>query len=274
MKDLIGFFDSGVGGISVLHTARTLLPNENFLYYGDNGNAPYGGKPLDEIRSLSRNAVDKLLQRDVKAIVIACNTATSAYAAILRAEVDLPVIGMEPAIKPAQEHRSGGEILALATRATLSLPKFKNLMARYGERVIPVVGEGFVDLVEAGLADSEEARHTVERVLAPWRDHKIDSIVLGCTHYPFLQKHIQACFPGKTIYDGRLGTAMQLKRRLEETGRLSRGGTGTLELETSGGPGTLELMRSLLRSLDSQAGPEPKAFAAEGACQGARTAQN
>ena len=105
MNDLIGFFDSGVGGVSVLHTARRILPNEHFLYYGDNGHAPYGPKPLEEIRRLSAESVGVLLDRGVKAVVIACNTATSAYAEILRAELKLPVIGMEPALKPAQEAR-------------------------------------------------------------------------------------------------------------------------------------------------------------------------
>lgn len=151
MNDLIGFFDSGVGGVSVLHTARRILPNEHFLYYGDNGHAPYGPKPLEEIRRLSAESVGVLLDRGVKAVVIACNTATSAYAEILRAELKLPVIGMEPALKPAQEARHGGEILVLATQATLTLPKFQRLMKRYGDHVIPVVGRGLVELVEAGI---------------------------------------------------------------------------------------------------------------------------
>ena len=136
MKDLIGFFDSGVGGISVLHTASKLLPNENFFYYGDNGNAPYGIRSLDEIRMLCENAVSVLLEREVKAIVIACNTATSAYAEILRGKLDLPIIGMEPAIKPAQLNRHGGmrkliftphHLLrseTVATQASLKLAKW------------------------------------------------------------------------------------------------------------------------------------------------------
>ena len=151
MNDCIGFFDSGVGGISVLHTARQLLPNENFLYYGDNGNAPYGPKPLEEIRRLSKNSIRLLLDHGVKAIVIACNTATSAYAEIVRSQLSMPIIGMEPAIKPAQLARKGGDVLVLATKATLSLPKFHRLMDQYGESVIPIVGEGLVELVESGV---------------------------------------------------------------------------------------------------------------------------
>ena len=251
MNDLIGFFDSGVGGISVLHTAHQLMPREHFVYFGDNGNAPYGPRPLEEIRALSAAAISVLLDRGVKALVIACNTATSAYAEILRAQVDIPVIGMEPAIKPAQLSRRGGEVLALATRATLSLPKFERLMKRYGENVIPVVGEGFVELVEDGLSGTPRADEAVEAVLRPWMDHPVDSVVLGCTHYPFLESSIRRCFPNAGIFDGRSGTALQLKRRLEARDALSRGSRGSIELNTSGGPETLRLMERLMASLDA-----------------------
>ena len=126
MKDLIGFFDSGLGGISVLHEARRVMPNENYLFFGDNKNAPYGPRPLEEIRALSAAGIQRLLDREVKAIVIACNTATSAYADIVRARhPELPIIGMEPALKPAHYARHGGKVIVLATDATLRLEKFK-----------------------------------------------------------------------------------------------------------------------------------------------------
>ncbi|MBQ8088026.1 MAG: glutamate racemase [Clostridia bacterium] len=252
MNDLIGFFDSGVGGISVLHTARTLLPRENFFYYGDNGNAPYGNKSLEEIRALCKAGIGQLLQRDVKAIVIACNTATAAYAEILRAEAEIPVIGMEPAIKPAQEARKTGEVLALATQATLSLPKFQRLMSLYGDHVIPLVGEGFVEIVESGKAHTQEAFERVEAVLAPYRDHPIESIVLGCTHYPFLADAIGRCFPRAEIHDGRMGTVQQLRRRLEQQGLLSLAEGGSIEIQTSGGSEVLALMHRLLEDLKEQ----------------------
>lgn len=250
MQDLIGFFDSGVGGISVLHTARQLLPNENFLYYGDNGNAPYGIRSLDEIRRLSEHVISILLNRGVKAIVIACNTATSAYAEIVRAELDMPIIGMEPAIKPAQLNRHGGEVIALATKATLTLPKFKRLMATYGKNVIPVVGEGLVELVESGQAQMPAADAALERILGPYQSHQIDSIVLGCTHYPFLQAGIRRLFPQADIFDGRLGTATQLKNLLTRNNLLSDDTPGTIEYQTSGDASTIRLMRSLMGSLD------------------------
>lgn len=249
-NDLIGFFDSGVGGISVLHAARTLMPNENFLYFGDNGNAPYGPRKLDEIRSLSKNAVDYLLSRGVKAIVIACNTATSAYAEILRGQLDMPIVGMEPAIKPAQLARHGGEIIALATKATLTLPKFKRLMGLYGKGVIPVVGEGLVELVESGQADSAAADEALSRILGPYRKRRIDSIVLGCTHYPFLEPSIRRLFPNTEIFDGRFGTARQLQNLLTRNHLLSDDSPGHIEYQTSGSSETIALMQRLMHSLD------------------------
>ena len=250
MNDLIGFFDSGVGGVSVLHTACRILPNEHFLYYGDNGHAPYGPKPLEEIRRLSAESVGVLLDRGVKAVVIACNTATSAYAEILRAELKLPVIGMEPALKPAQEARHGGEILVLATQATLTLPKFQRLMKRYGDHVIPVVGRGLVELVEAGKADSPETEAALRELLGRYVGRSIDSVVLGCTHYPFLAGAIRRMFPEAELFDGRTGTCMRLKHLLEAGGLRSKGTEGSVEFLTSGDASTIALMRRLMAELD------------------------
>ena len=250
MNDLIGFFDSGVGGVSVLHTARRILPNEHFLYYGDNGHAPYGPKPLEEIRRLSAESVGVLLDRGVKAVVIACNTATSAYAEILRAELKLPVIGMEPALKPAQEARHGGEILVLATQATLTLPKFQRLMKRYGDHVIPVVGRGLVELVEAGMADSPETEAALRELLGRYVGRSIDSVVLGCTHYPFLAGAIRRMFPEAELFDGRTGTCMRLKHLLEAGGLRSKGTEGSVEFLTSGDASTIALMRRLMAEMD------------------------
>jgi len=246
MKDAIGIMDSGVGGISVLRKAVELLPQENFIYFGDNANAPYGPKPLDEIRRLCKNAIDHLLRQDVKALVIACNTATSAYAATLRAQVQLPVIGMEPAVKPASLARSGGKVLALATRATLSLDKFSRLMQDYGEGVIPLEGKGLVEIVESGRSESEEASLALEKIFAPYKNEQIDGIVLGCTHYPFLRRRIEAFFPDAQIFDGREGTVRQLKRRLEENDLITKQTKpGRIEFQTSGREETLDLMQRL-----------------------------
>ena len=131
----IGVFDSGVGGISVLGELRRTLPREDFLYFGDNLHAPYGTKPEQEVLGYVRSVMDYLIAQDVKAVVIACNTATSGAAAQLRSELPLPIIGMEPALKPAAEQRRGGQILVLATPMTLRLPKFQALYAGYYCRV-------------------------------------------------------------------------------------------------------------------------------------------
>lgn len=246
MNNYIGILDSGVGGISVLREAVKMLPSENFIYYGDNKNAPYGPKPLDEICRLSKAAVDYLLDKNVKALVLACNTITSAYAAQLRSEVQIPVIGMEPAVKPASMARCGGKILALATRATLTLDKFSLLMERYGEGVIPLEGKGLVEIVEGGKRNSPEAHQALLALFQPYLNEQIDGIVLGCTHYPFLRRQIEQFFPNAQIFDGLEGTVRQLRRKLEETNRLnSVDNIGNVIFETSGDANTLELMQNL-----------------------------
>lgn len=251
MRDLIGMIDSGVGGVSVLREATRLLPDEHFLFYGDNANAPYGPRSLADIRALSAACADVLLARDVKAIVIACNTITAAYAQILRAEhPQLPIVGMEPALKPAHFARHGGQVIVLATDATLRLEKFERLMALYGDDVIPVVGQGLVELVEGGKAQSPEAQAHLEALLAPYRNHQIDAIVLGCTHYPFLRAPIQRLFPEAQLFDGREGTAQRLKFLLDERGLRSPGTGGSIEFQSSGGAASVALMRSLMDTLD------------------------
>lgn len=250
MNDLIGFFDSGVGGVSVLHEARRLMPNENFLFYGDNANAPYGPRPLEEIRQLSERGIGRLLERGVKAIVIACNTVTSAYAEILRSEHrEMPIIGMEPALKPASFARHGGQVIVMATATTLRLEKFSRLMERYGEEAIPVVGEGLVELVEQGKAQTPEAAERVRAVLSPYAEGQIDAVVLGCTHYPFLRQHVQDLFPRAQIFDGREGTAQRLKSQLEAYGLCSDDTPGTIEFQTSGDERMVELMSRLMEAL-------------------------
>ena len=251
MNDLIGFFDSGVGGISVLHEAVRLMPNEHYIFYGDNKNAPYGPRPLEEIRALSAAAVGHLLDLGVKAVVIACNTATSAYAEIVRAEhPELPIIGMEPALKPAHFARHGGKVIVLATQTTLKLEKFHRLMSLYGDEAVPVVGEGLVELVESGRANTPEASEQVRRLLEPYQNQQIDGVVLGCTHYPYLRGPIQAVFPNAQLFDGSEGTARRLQSQLEKYGLLTDSTQGSIEFQTSAGPETLELMKRLMAWLD------------------------
>ena len=144
----IGVFDSGVGGISTLGSLRKELPGERFLYFGDTANAPYGTKPREQVLLLAEHVFNHLLESGAKAVVIACNTATAVAAAELRARYTLPIIGMEPALKPAAEARKNGQILVLATPVTLRLEKFARLMALYGEGAVPVPCPGLMDLVE------------------------------------------------------------------------------------------------------------------------------
>ena len=157
---------------------------------------------------------------------------------------------MEPALKPAQEARHGGEILVLATQATLTLPKFQRLMKRYGDHVIPVVGRGLVELVEAGRADSPETEAALRELLGKYTGRSIDSVVLGCTHYPFLAGAIQRMFPEAELFDGRTGTCMRLKHLLEAGGLRSKGTEGSVEFLTSGDASTIALMRRLMAEMD------------------------
>ena len=234
MRRPIGVFDSGVGGISVLRVLRRLLPGEDFYYIGDCKNAPYGEKTPEEIDCLAHELIRPLLDAGCKALVVACNTITAVSVAKLREELDIPVIGMEPALKPAQEMRRNGQIIVLATQATLNLEKFRKLYEKYGEETVTVAGTGLADLVERGMEDSGEAEETLHALLDGPLEKKTDAIVLGCTHYPFMKKAIQRVAPGVSLIDGNLGTARQVKRILEKEGCLNAGGEGTIRLEATG----------------------------------------
>lgn len=242
----IGVFDSGVGGISVLGTLRQELPMEDFLYFGDTAHAPYGTKPREEVLRCADAVMAHLLAKGVKAVVIACNTATSVAASELRARLTLPIIGMEPALKPAHALRHGGQILVLATPMTLALPKFQSLMARYGEGAVPVPCPGLMELVEQ--EDWAGAERYLTAQLAPWDMAQVDAVVLGCTHYVFLRPVLRRVLPERVaVLDGNLGTARQLKRVLAERGLLRAEGSGSVTLETSGDAAeVLPIMRQLL----------------------------
>ena len=249
----IGVFDSGIGGISVLRNMRADLPREDFIYFGDDKNAPYGTRPEPEILRLAEADADFLLKKNVKAIVIACNTATSAAAAALRGKLSIPVIGMEPALKPASLFRKDGMIAVLATSATLRQEKFRHLMERYGEYAVPVPCPGLMDYVERGVTEGAELDAFLQKVLAPFRDYRFDAAVLGCTHYPFLTGAIRRIVgPGPEIMDGSHGVAMQLERKLAQSGMLRQcGEPGTAVFENSlDEPEILALSRALFRYRD------------------------
>ena len=233
----VGVFDSGAGGISVLQTMTSLLPEEDFLFYGDDLHAPYGTKSAEEVCRLSEDAIRVLLSHGAKAVVIACNTATAAAAEILRSRYGMPIIGMEPAIKPASVLRRGGIVLSMATPGTLQSEKYRRLSAKYGTGVVPLPCPGLMEFVEKGILEGETLHAYLSALFEPYRDCQVDAVVLGCTHYVFLARMIAAFFPaGTPILDGNLGTARQLERRLIETGlRADAGRRGRVEILSSGG---------------------------------------
>lgn len=214
----IGFFDSGVGGLSVMKEALKIMPNENYIYFGDSINAPYGVKSVEEVRDLTFKAVEFLLSKGVKGIAIACNTATSAAVADLRVKYpNLPLVGIEPAIKPAVELKENGNILIMATPMTIKEAKFNRLMDRYKNRanIIPVPCPGLVEFVESGKFEGNEIETYLNERLNKYKKSNISAIVLGCTHYPFIKPVLTKIFGENTsIIDGGMGTVRELKRRL------------------------------------------------------------
>ena len=247
------FFDSGVGGISILRRSVRLLPCEDYLYFGDSLHAPYGVRSLGEVRELCLNALEPRIARGVKALVVACNTATSAAIATLRERYpDLIVIGTEPAIKPAVERHEGGRILVMATPMTLKEEKFLALQAQYQPRaeIIPLPCPGLMEFVEQGVTSGGAVEGYLLDKLEPYRNVPVSAIVLGCTHYPFLTGAIRKLVGRQPeIMDGSHGVAMQLQRKLQEQGMLRTAETpGTVEFQNSlDEPEILALSRALFQ---------------------------
>lgn len=184
----IGIFDSGSGGLSVFREIRRIMPHERYIYFSDNANCPYGGKGREFIIGRAREITEMLISKGADIIVIACNTATAAAIATLRGEFNVPFVGMEPAVKPAALGTKSGVIGVLATEGTLKASKYLDTRDRYtgGIRVVEHVGQGFVELVESLELDGPRAYDTVKASLLPLLSAGADTIVLGCTHYPFL----------------------------------------------------------------------------------------
>lgn len=240
----IGVFDSGVGGISVLGHLRRQMPGENFLYYSDTAHAPYGTRSTEDVRQLALNAAAHLLEAGIKALVVACNTATAAAIADLRQKYpELTVVGIEPAVKPAAEAFPHGAVGVLATPVTLREEKFQNLAKRQSCQVIPLPAPGLADLVEAGKGDSAEAIALLTPILAPWKG-KLDALVLGCTHYPFARKAILSVLGDVPLFDGGEGTARETRRQLLAKGLLQEG-CGCIRWDSSA-PADETLCRQLL----------------------------
>lgn len=248
----IAVFDSGMGGISVLRELRRYMPNENYLFFGDSKNAPYGVRPVDEVRRLTIQAAEQFVERGAKAIVIACNTATSAAIVPLRQRwPQLPIIGLEPALKPAVLHCQGGRVLVMATPLTLREHKFAELMEHYQAQaqVLRQPAAELVEFVESGELDSTALAGYLDDLLAPYQIHRVDGVVLGCTHFPFVRPQIARAlgYPVQ-FFDGGEGAARETRRLLDRAGlRNPCGERGRIVFESSeAGRHRLEICRRLL----------------------------
>ena len=225
----IGIYDSGLGGLTVWREVRRLLPEESLLYLGDGKNCPYGSRPREEVRALADAAVARLVEEGCKLVVVACNTATAAAIDFLRANyAALPIVGMEPAVKPACQNTRSGVVGVLATERSLEGDLFHRTAARYGRDVsiIAEPGRGFVELVENDLEQTPEADRAVAAAMAGMLARGADQIVLGCTHYPFLIGAIRRAAAGRgvTIIDPAPAVARRTAQLLDARGLRAEAG--------------------------------------------------
>lgn len=250
---MIGIFDSGVGGLSVYREIRKLLPEERYVYFSDNAHCPYGEKSKEYIIGRARHITDFLLKEGADIIVVACNTATAAAIKTLRAEYPVSFIGMEPAIKPAAAMTRTGVIGVLATAGTLKADKYKATRGKYADdvQVVEHIGQGFVELVESGQTTGNKAEAIVTESLEPLLDAGADTIVLGCTHYPFLAETISEVAsrltPDRsvTVIDPAPAVARHLLEVMIDQNIIKREGF-SLSLHASGDDSLLRNMASSL----------------------------
>lgn len=229
----IGVFDSGVGGMSVLRHIRAELPWEDLIYVADSAHVPYGNKSPGYIRGRASSLAAFLVDQGAKALVIACNTATAAAAAHLRAAHGIPIIAMEPAVKPAAAATRSGVVGVLATEGTLRSAKFAALLERVGGgvRIVTQPCPGLVDQVERGELDGPTTRGMVKRYLGPLLHAGADAVILGCTHYPYLSPLIQELAgPGVAVIETGPAVARHLRRSLRDRELLARGRSPGKEL--------------------------------------------
>lgn len=254
----IGIFDSGIGGLSVLRHVHTLLPDESLLYFADSGFAPYGEKPEAVIVERAVSIAAFLLTQNIKALVVACNTATAAAIAGLRSRYpDLPVVGVEPGLKPAASLTHSGTIGVLATASTLASEKFLKLQSQVAQdaRVTFLLQacNGLAHQIEKGELSSRETQQLVERYVTPLLAQQADTLVLGCTHYPFVEQLIRdVAGPEVKIVDTGEPVARQLQRLLEQRDLLRQiPATDRLMAFTTGSSSTLSLAFSKLLRLEA-----------------------
>lgn len=240
----VALFDSGVGGLSVWRWLVDLLPAESTLYLADQAHVPYGPRPQAEIEALTQAGVAWLIAQGAKLVVVACNTASAAALAGLRQTwPGIPIVGMEPALKPASERTRSGRVGVMATPGTLGADRFHSLVERYaaGVEVHTVLCPGLVEWVEAGRLSGPDVEAGLHVLLDPLTARGIDQLVLGCTHFPFLAPAIQAVVgSGVTLLDPAPAVARQARRRLAAAGLLAEtGGRPQHRFYTSGDPGRL-----------------------------------
>ena len=253
---MIGIFDSGVGGLSVFREIRKVLPEQSYIYYSDNAHCPYGEKSREYIIDRAREITRFLLGKGCEIIVVACNTATAAAIKTLREEFPVKFIGMEPAIKPAAHLTRTGVVGVLATAGTLKATKYLDTREKWAAdvRIVEHIGQGFVELVENGKISGPEAEEVVKASLLPLLDAGADTIVLGCTHYPFLIDTISKAagerFPDRpvTVIDPAPAVARHLQEVMHEEGIAQGAPSGySIELHSSGDPaGLLKTFSTLL----------------------------
>ncbi|MCG8427987.1 MAG: glutamate racemase [Chromatiales bacterium] len=257
----IGIFDSGVGGLSVLRHIRERLPSEEIIYVADRGYMPYGERSVEEVAARSIQIVEFLLTQSVKAIVVACNTATAAAVSILRENYALPIVGMEPGIKPAIAQSKSGHVGVLATEGTLLSEKFRALLDRYNDgcQIHVQACPDWVEHIEQGLS-GQPSEPVVHRHLAPLLAKEVDSLVLGCTHYPFLREAIQQMAGDQvSVIETGQPVARQLYRRLDELDLLNDSGcSGTEQFWGSGSTTELQQLVAKLWGESPAINPLPE----------------
>ena len=247
----IGIFDSGVGGISILRAIGAQMPNESVIYFGDQGHIPYGPRLMEQIRSFSEAITKYLLEQNAKIIVVACNTASAAALKYLRENYpDVQFVGMEPAVKPAAEHTQTGKVGVLATSATFQGALYASVVERFanGVELFQNTCPGLVQQIEQGNLDGEETRKILEDALRPMLEKNIDTVVLGCTHYPFVIPLIQQIVEDNVrVIDPAPAVARQVGRLLEAGGMRSESKSkGEIKFYTSGDPNVLKSMLPML----------------------------
>jgi len=247
----IGIFDSGIGGLSVLRAIRSQMPSENIIYFGDQGHIPYGPRSMEQIRDFSEAITNFLLERGAKLIVVACNTASAAALKYLRERLpDVQFVGMEPAVKPAAETTQTGKVGVLATPATFQGALYASVVERFanGVELLQNTCSGLVQQIEQGNLNGNETRNILEDALLPMLEKDIDTVVLGCTHYPFVIPLIQEIAGDKVrVIDPAPAVAKQAQRLLEAGGMMNESDTkGSIKLFTSVDPNALQSQLPLL----------------------------